>query len=162
MRRPLIAALVIVALPLAAPRAEAQGILSLGVAAGLPITNGGGGGQHAMVTLEAGPRRFPLRFRADLSVVGGNGSNPNAPYGPTVIQYNTSVVVPFVNTKLAPYFIAGIAWNSNGAFGEQFSGREGLRAGLGLRYRAGGNTLFVENTMHGGIPGNFLTFGVQF
>lgn len=41
-------------------------------------------------------------------------------------------------------------------------GGDGLRTGIGLRYRVSERVLFVENVQHWGLNKSLLTFGVQF
>lgn len=149
------AVFVLVALVLATPmrEAHAQRVVSLGVAAGLPLASPDG--RHGMVTLEIGPRRFPVRFRSELSVTedGMRGR---------VYQATGSFLVPFIDRALSPYLIAGIAFGINQWDGGQSPGGEGLRGGLGLRYRVGERVLFAENAYHWGFQRSQLSFGVQF
>lgn len=137
-----------------APAASAQGWLSMGIAAGVPGANNGG--NHVMATLEVGPTRMPLRFRLDIAAVD------YAPSGQRFAQLNANLLVPFVDRPLAPYLVAGIAFAPLSRLGSNGYGGEGLRAGVGLRYRVSERVIFVENAQHWGLNKSLLTFGVQF
>jgi hypothetical protein len=134
--------------------AHSQDWLSAGLAAGVPGVNGGG--NHAMATLEVGPVRFPVRFRADLAVVD------YAVSGPRFAQFNASFVVPFVDRTLSPYLIAGIALAPTSRLGGTGTGGEGLRGGVGLRYRVAERVIFLESSRHWGLNRSQLSLGVQF
>lgn len=154
MRRTLFAAVLLgtlTALPTSS--AEAQRTLSVGLGAGIPAADGQT--LHGMLTLEAGSRQFPLRFRADLSALDGTVRG-------RLYQANASVLAIFLDRPLTPYLISGIAFQLNGRFGGPTPGGEGFRGGLGLRYRVAERVLFAENTYHWGINRSLLTFGVQF
>lgn len=145
--------LVAALLVLAPTNVAAQRALSIGIGAGLPAVNPDG--QHGMLTLEARLGRLPLNFRADLSVAD------DALRG-RVYQATGSVLVPFVDRAFAPYAVGGVAFGINQWVGGGQPGGEGLRAGLGLRYRVGQRVLFAENAYHWGFNRSLLTFGVQF
>ena len=134
--------------------ASAQSWLSMGIAVGVPGANGGG--NHAMATVELGPTRFPLRFRLDVAAVD------YAPSGQRFAQLNANVLVPFINRPLTPYAVAGVAFAPMSRLGSTGYGGEGLRAGVGLRYRVSERVIFVENVQHWGLNKSLLTFGVQF
>jgi hypothetical protein len=153
MRR--VSIVVLVALSLAIPvrSAVAQRAVSFGVAAGLPLASPDG--PHGMVTLEVGPRRFPVRFRSELSVTESRDRG-------RVYQAAGSLLVPFLDRPLSPYLVGGIALGINQWAGGPQSGGEGVRAGLGLRYRVGERVLFAENAYHWGFRRSQLAFGVQF
>ena len=155
MRRTLFAAVLLSSLTaLQASPADAQEkVLSVGLGAGMPAVDGQT--LHGMLTLEAGPRQFPLRFRADLSALDGTVRG-------RLYQANASVLATFLDRPLTPYLIGGIAFQLNGRFGGATPGGEGFRGGLGLRYRVSNRVLFAENTYHWGINRSLLTFGVQF
>lgn len=132
---------------------HAQRWLSVGLAAGLPATDTDV--QHGMLTLEVGPRRMLSRFRADLALYDVSNQGQ-------VAQAAGSVIVPFIDRPLTPYLIAGIAFT---VLGPRYSPKpinEGMRAGLGLRYRVDGRTLFAESVRHRGANRTLLTIGVQF
>ena len=133
--------------------AHAQRAVSLGVAAGLPLANPDG--QHGMLTLEIGARRIPVRFRSELSVTDSRDRG-------RVYQATGSFLVPFIERPLSPYLVGGIAFGINQWDGGPQPGGEGVRAGLGLRYRIGERILFAENAYHWGFERSLLTFGVQF
>lgn len=137
-----------------APRASAQDWLSFGVAAGVPGANGGG--NHAMATVELGASRFPLRFRVDAAAVD------YAPSGQRFAQLNANLLLPFIDRPLSPYAVVGIAFAPMSRLGSTGYGGEGLRAGVGLRYRVSERVLFVENAQHWGLNKSLLTIGVQF
>lgn len=147
------AALALLLLTLA-PAASAQSWLSMGIAAGLPGANGGG--NHVMATLELGPVRFPLRFRLDVAAID------YAPSGQRFAQLNANVLVPFIDRPLTPYAIAGAAFAPFSRLGSTGFGGDGLRAGVGLRYRVSERVIFIENAQHWGLNKSLLTFGVQF
>lgn len=153
MRRSSIIALVVLLAAVPAHDALAQRALSLGVAAGLPLANPGG--QHGMLTLEIGARRFPVRFRSDLSVTESRDRG-------RVYQATGSFLVPFLERPLSPYLVGGIAFGIDQWDGGPQPGGEGVRAGLGLRYRVGDRLLFAENAYHWGFGRSLLTLGVQF
>lgn len=153
MLRPSVVVLVALLFALPPRDAGAQRVVSFGVAAGLPIASPDG--PHGMVTLEAGPRRFPVRFRSELSVA-------EIRPGVRVYQATGSVLVPFIDRPLSPYLVAGLAFGINQWAGGPQLGGEGVRGGLGLRYRVGERILFAENAYHWGFGRSQLSFGVQF
>ena len=135
-------------------RVDAQSWLSAGLAVSVPAANGGG--NHVMATLELGPARFPVRLRADLAAID------YAPFGPRFAQMNANLLVPFIQRPVSPYFVAGVAFAPTSRLGSRSTGGEGLRAGVGLRYRVAERVLFIENVQHWGLTRSLLTFGVQF
>lgn len=153
MRRSVFVMLLVLVTVASARDVHAQRVISLGVAAGLPLANPDG--QHGMLTLEVGPRRFPVRFRSELSVTESRERG-------RVYQATGSMLVPFLNRPLSPYLVGGVAFGINQWDGGQQTGGEGVRAGLGLRYRIGDRVVFAENAYHWGFERSLLTFGVQF
>lgn len=148
-------ATLLTALLLAIPTAShAQRWISAGLAAGVPGANGPG--SHAMATLEIGPSSFPLRFRADLAAI----DYPNS--GQRFAQVNASLLVPFVDRTLSPYFVAGLALAPASRLGTTGSGGDGLRGGLGLRYRVANRVIFLEGARHWGLERTLVSLGVQF
>lgn len=154
MGRILVLSLLAASMFVAPARAQQPRSVSLGVAAGVPSTNGGG--NLAMATLELGRARFPVRLRADVTVMD------YATTGPRLAQLNASVLVPFLDRKVSPYAIAGLASAPVTRFGSRGPGAEGLRAGMGLRYHIASRTLFLESVRHWGIDRSQLSLGVQF
>jgi len=134
----------------AAPPASAQRALSVGVAASVPSLPGT---QHAMITLEAGSRRFPLRFRADVAAVSYDG---------VAYQYQASLLLPFTSSRVAPYLIGGVGIETDGLDGGPTPSWSGIRGGVGVRYRLANRLLFVESVAHSGLPRPMLSLGVQF
>jgi hypothetical protein len=108
-----------------------------------------------MLTFEIGPHHMLSRFRADLAIydIANQGR---------VAQAAGSVLVPFVDRPLSPYFVAGMAFTVHGRRSSPEPMNEGVRAGLGLRYRVDGRTLFAESVRHWGANRTLLTIGVQF
>jgi hypothetical protein len=154
MQRIVVASLLAVSVFIAPARAQQPRSVSLGVAAGVPATTGGG--SLAMATLELGRASFPVRFRADVTVMD------YATSGPRLAQLNANVLVPFLDRKISPYAVAGYASAPVTRFGSAGPGAEGLRAGMGLRYRIASRTLFLESVRHWGINRSQLSLGVQF
>ena len=153
MPRPLAFVLMSVIALAGAPHLHAQRFISLGLAAGLPAANPEL--QHGMVTVEVGPLIFLSRFRADLTIYDG-------PTTGAVAQAAGSLIVPFIDRPLSPYFIAGLAFNLTDRTASPSAIQESARAGLGLRYRVGERTVFAESVRHWGVERALLTIGVQF
>ena len=70
--------------------------------------------------------------------------------------------MPFIDRPLTAYLLVGAAFLPMSRLGSIGYGGDGLRAGIGLRYRVSERVLFVENVQHWGLNKSLLTFGVQF
>lgn len=136
--------------------AAAQGRVSRGLAATLPWFTSAA--PQATISLEVGPLRFPLRFRADVHVVEPRNGEP------ATILGGGSLLVPFLNRPLTPYLIGGAAFGLNEALGLGASRTDGVRVGGGLRYRLDERVLYLEASRFyaNTVGGPRLTFGVQF
>ena len=165
----------------AAAPARAQGVASLGIAAGatIPISNTGDAqetGFHATLALGSQPPLLPIGFRAEATYNQFTAKNdgvfsaflPNADLRVISVTGNVLLSPPSMLTR--PYVIGGLGYY-NVSFKDsplEAEGKFGFNAGVGAKFALTGFSTFAEVRYHrvnrdgGNVAYIPVTFGIMF
>jgi hypothetical protein len=175
-----LAAALLAAAGAAAP-ARAQGLVSLGIAAGATVpTSSTGDGQetgfHATLALGSQPPLLPIGFRAEATYNQFTAKNdgvftsffPNADL--RVVSVTGNVLLSPPSMLARPYVIGGLGYY-NVAFKDSpldTEGKFGFNAGVGAKFALTGFSTYAEVRYHrvnrdgGNIAYIPVTFGIMF